>query len=112
MEDFSILDSYGLGFDNLGDYGFTGETAVAVFGEDTLIAQIQAQYGADSDLYAAFVNAQEADADEEIELALQLLTNPTDDENFALNFEPRFIDREVSDDDEIANIIEVLAVIP
>lgn len=49
---------------------------------------------------------------EGLELALALLTNPTDETGFALNFEARYIMRDQSDADEFGVFIEALAVMP
>lgn len=50
--------------------------------------------------------------DEIMEIAIALLTNPTKDENFALNFEGRYIDRGADDSSEFGLFVEALAVIP
>jgi hypothetical protein len=54
------------------------------------------------------------DDDEIMEIAVALLTNPTNDENFSLNFEVRSISRDdvVSTDSEFGVFVEALAVIP
>lgn len=53
-----------------------------------------------------------AEDDDLIEIAIALLTNPTKDENFALNFEGRYIDRAADDSSEFGLFVEALAVIP
>ena len=50
--------------------------------------------------------------DEILEIAIALLTNPTKDENFALNFEGRYIDRGADESNEFGLFLEALAVIP
>lgn len=61
----------------------------------------------------------DADDDEQLEVAAALLTNPTSDENFSLNFEARFIQRgeasigtTADEDNEVGFFVEALAVIP
>lgn len=54
----------------------------------------------------------DADDDEVIEIAVALLTNPTNDSNFAINVEVAYEDYELDDDDTIGVYLEALAVIP
>jgi len=54
----------------------------------------------------------DTDDDESLEIALALLSNPTDNENFSLNAELAFISRELDDGDEFGFFVEALAVVP
>lgn len=54
----------------------------------------------------------DADDDEVLEIALALLTNPTDDANFALNAEFRYVSVEEDDLDLTGFYLEALAIIP
>lgn len=56
--------------------------------------------------------ADDTDDDEELEFALALLTNPTNDANFGLNGELRYIDRGADDSSEFGIFVEALAIIP
>lgn len=54
----------------------------------------------------------DADDDESIEIAAALLTQPTDDDNFGLNFELAYISHSGDDRNEFGLFVEALAVIP
>ena len=53
-----------------------------------------------------------AEDDELMEVAVALLTNPTDDANFAINAEINFISAAADDADSVGFFLEALAVIP
>ncbi|MDA3962944.1 MAG: hypothetical protein PF961_19340 [Planctomycetota bacterium] len=54
----------------------------------------------------------EVDDDEEVEFALALLTNPTNDANFAVNAELSYISASADDSDSFGIFLEALAIIP
>lgn len=73
--------------------------------------KFDAQFPMSATAMFSYINVDNGNDQDWFEFAAALLTNPTNDENFSVNLEVRYVDMD-DDDDAIGVYLEMLAIIP
>jgi hypothetical protein len=105
-ESSNLLLAFDLSYADAGDVSAYGLMLMANYGLST-------SFPSSATLMVSYLEPDgDTDDDEEMEIAVAWLSNPTNDNNFALNLEARMIDRAAEESSEFGIFVEALAVIP
>jgi hypothetical protein len=105
-ESSNLLLAFDLSYADAGDVSSYGLMLMANYGLST-------SFPSSATLMVSYLEPDgDTDDDEEMEIAVAWLSNPTNDNNFALNLEARMIDRAADESSEFGIFVEALAVIP
>lgn len=108
-EDNGLLFAFDI---NYTDYDAAGSLGILLLANYVLPTEVPMSATLSLNYLDAVDDDDIAEDDEGTEIAVALLTNPTDDENFSLNVEARSITRGLDDSDEFGVYLEMLAIIP
>jgi hypothetical protein len=108
-EDNGLLFAYDL---NYTDYDAAASLGILVLANYALPTETPMSITGSINWYDPNDDDDIREDDDGLEIAIALLANPTDDENFSTNVELQYISRSADDSNEFGIFVEALAVIP